>query len=161
MTLFFSNPQRIQTLLDVLQTWQGTPFMDHVGRKGTGADCVRFVLGVLEECGQMPPVDWPPYVIRHGGTPMRDFWKQWVQNHSAGVEVRFSKTNPTEVLQPGDVLVFAGLRVGNHVGIVSKSPSFWHSLLDYGVREDSILESTYARTLTCVWRPVEKAGDRR
>jgi cell wall-associated NlpC family hydrolase len=151
MNPFFTTPQKIQKLLDVLQSWKGTPFMDHVARKGVGADCVQFVLAVLIECGQMPKIEWPRYTIRHGGQKMADAWIEWVNKRSAGIEVS------VDSLQAGDVILFSNLKIGNHVAIISQQPYFWHALIRYGVIENTLKDETYRRAVHKVWRPAEAA----
>jgi len=65
MEEYFGNRENVKRLKEVLESWEGTPWRHRTAVKGLGADCIHFVLGVLDELNvldlrQIPVPDYPP-----------------------------------------------------------------------------------------------------
>lgn len=155
MKPFFSTAKRIEKLREVIASWEGTPFRKKTCLKGSrgGVDCAQFVMAIVRECGQLPDLPIPEYVVFDGGSPMAEKWHCWVKSQQCATPV----TKPEE-LQSGDVLFFRGKAIGNHTAIVLDPPFFWHSLIHQGVCQNTIADSSYMKSLRHVWRPVEMKG---
>lgn len=154
---YFRIPDRLTKLDTVLQSWKGTPFRKggaHKGNRG-GVDCIRFAIAVLQETGHFPDeLDIPAYAIKHGGQPLARFWLEWVTKRKCGIEIQ--PTFTFDNIKPGDVILFHGMDVGNHVGICGlETPKFWHCLINYSVRLQDLRNDPYSRHIWRVWRPVD------
>jgi len=154
---YFRIPDRLTKLDSVLRSWDRTPFREHHAQKGErgGVDCIRLATSVLQECGFFPQdLDIPRYAIRNGGIPLARFWMEWVVNKKCGIEIQ--PTFTFDNIKPGDVVVFQGLRCGNHVGIFGlEAPKFWHSLIGYDVRVADVRSDPYCKGIWRIWRPVD------
>lgn len=114
-----------QRVLDVADSWLGTPF-HHLQRcKHAGVDCGQFLFGVFREAELIPDVEIPYYT--------RDFHlhrsEEWYRTLVEGFSYRI---DPTELL-PADVVLYRVGRVFSHGGIVVEWPRIIHSYVTSGV----------------------------
>ena len=128
------------------QEWIGTPFFPKMGRKGIGADCVHFVLGVFKEAGIAPPeMALPHYTLDGGLHRARSLVIDWLSECPCVLKEDAPST--------GSVVTFQFGRVPHHVGIMIDSFRFLHSIRNYGVTESSIDDSTFKDKFTSSWKP--------
>ena len=148
MTPFFSTPERIARLREVVQEWIGTPYVQSGAIKGNGASCHRLAGAVLAEAG------FPlPAVPDRGGLRMREYidaMDTWLAGHPESFQ-------PVALheLQAGDVIVcklgighialFVGGDGAEVLQVLRNAPAHCVSFNDPSVRQ-------YARA---AWRPVE------
>lgn len=143
MTSFFDSDENFERLLIELEGWRGTPFLNGMGRKGIGADCVRFVEAVLVNLGAIDPVTFPPYVCRGGG---REMLKIFVGVLDACPKM-YRLWNPRPLIIRGDVLLISSGKALHHLGIVAKPPTVWHclrSVCEANLRDPKLEHNLYA-----------------
>lgn len=116
----------------VLESWAGTPYLPGCSARGRsgGVDCVRFVVGVLDELyGVRTPVErLPPSTSLHNRAAAMRAMRVMVQAW------------PCEVIDPGeppmttDVIILRHGAGPGHVAILSPVPNVvWHSTYPSGV----------------------------
>lgn len=159
MTSYFDNDDNFRRLLEELESWRGTPFVSGAGLKGHGADCVRFVEGVLVNIGAIDPVPFPRYTVRGGGERMLDIflgvmdaiprmaciWKMSIFAAS-NEEPKMDKPE----VRRGDVFLISTGRALHHLTIVATPPVLWHCLKHVG--EGNIFDSTVEQNLRAIYR---------
>jgi len=148
---FFRTQARKDILTSALADWAGTPFVGQSAIRGVGCDCVRFAAAVLHEVGAATEVEWPRYCLRGGGREMLD-----VLCNSIEATGCFDRIEPAGVFEPGDVLVFSTGRSLHHLGLVERDSWFWHCYDAYGVTRCSMEDSTFAKHLFRIYRPMEE-----
>lgn len=126
--------------------WVGTPFFPHMGKRGIGADCVWFALGVYQDAGIIPPGIVLPKYSLDGGSHRR-----------SSLVLDYMHTCPWLIREEspalGSIITFQFGRVPHHVGIMVDEVRFLHSVRSYGVIEGSLEDSTFKDKLTSSWRP--------
>lgn len=99
---YFSDPERVQILKRVLDSWVGTPYRHWCGVKGEGCDCVHFVARVMEEIGY----------VKKGALKIPWYDRDWHLHHCeellfAGVKKYLVLQEvPVKNLLDGDLLLF-------------------------------------------------------
>lgn len=145
-----------QTELDrVLQSWAHphTPWMAGQQLKGVGVDCVRFVVGVMDE---LHGVNLPAIPRLPQDMSLHD--RAGAMRVARAIEERYPHLVVGDGrLEPGDVLVRkigAGGGPG-HVMIMGVRPGeVWHATSGVGVVRASMAFPT--DSLLHVWRPTER-----
>lgn len=139
-----------ERLMQVIHSWEGTPWIDGQQLRGRGVDCVRFVVGVLDELYRYdkPPV---PVLPQHLGLHNRsDAIKA-----THAIASRYPHVVVTEP-EPGDIVVVnIGEQGGpGHVAIFGDPPRLvWHAVSKVGVCFSSASSIT---RIYKIWRPLEK-----
>jgi cell wall-associated NlpC family hydrolase len=163
MKWFFEQPGNVERLLEELKTWRGTPFIEYCGKRGVGADCVRFVESVLVNLGAIPQVRWPRYVCRSGGPEMLQVFVDHMNAvpglipvwDSGGLTMlRFRHLDDSEraSIMIGDLLLCSNGKTGHHMAIMARPPTLWHSLIRRGVVEGNIADPIIDKHVFAIYR---------
>jgi cell wall-associated NlpC family hydrolase len=106
-----------ERVIEIAETWIGTPFEFGQRCKGAGVDCAHFIAAVYEEAGVFAAPDW--------GFFGRDWEKNTSQEHYMFKLLRHAAQLPTGTVgQPGDVVMArVNARIFNQSGIVA--PDGW------------------------------------
>ena len=114
---------------------------------GAGVDCVHFALEVYREAG-IPITDtFGSYTLDGGSHRSSSHVIEWL-NESKHFKPWFE---PAEI---GDLLAFKVGGVEHHVGVMVTSSTFVHAIKNHGVIESNTADSTWAKRLTAVYRPI-------
>lgn len=107
----------------VLESWEGTPYMSGQRCRGVGVDCVRFVVAVLDELtGRHTDIRTiPPDTCLHAPAKAREAAER--------LSLAFEADRVTDALEAGDVIVTGPVGGGpGHVMIVGHRKSeVWHA----------------------------------
>lgn len=144
-------------LSEVLQAWDGTPYLIGQQARGVGVDCVRFVCAVLDELAGTPPVaveTLPQDAAMHTRSGAIATMKLIVKRYEPNERV----TDGT--IEPGDILVASAPGGGpGHAMIAgARRNVLWESSGD-GVRRVGLgylLAGTGPWKLEHVYRPRNK-----
>lgn len=143
-----------EKLMTVLLSWRGTKYMRGQKCKGVGADCVRFIAGVMD--------DLYGYKYDEG---LRMPYDTALHNHKGAMAVmRFfaERYNPEELnkvdseyyVEPGDVIVTKVAENPGHVYIVGpQENTVWNSSEGIGV---CMTGFGCVKNVIHVWRPRDK-----
>lgn len=140
--------QRTASALAFCHEFEGTRHMTRRLIPGRGADCVRFVVGVLQAGGVLPEFAWPSYVDNRG------FHQQTNWLAGAFLEHFFAESIAVEqwIPQTGDVGIFKVGNRSNHVGIFVDG-RFWHVTTAFPVHHCGV--ATIRETLQEIIRITE------
>jgi len=58
---FFDSEKKQKELLQILESWMGTPYRHRTAVKGRGVDCIHFVACVMMEAGVISKFNVPDY----------------------------------------------------------------------------------------------------
>lgn len=153
MKAFFESEERRLELRAVASGWIGTPFRAHCRRKGLGVDCVNLAAAIYMECGLLREFNPPRYTMDHALHSEESLVTPWVE--ASG---RFK---PASDVRPGDLLVFKIHRTTHHVGVAVGPAHFVGVMWSHFVAECSLADSTWAKRLELVYRPIEEEHVRR
>ena len=139
-------------LLEVLKSWEGTPYMRGQRKKGVAADCVNFVSGLFDElyrCSPLPVIKMPIDVGIHSRR------ERWIANKT------ITRAYPHKVLrgqdvsiEPGDLLVVRRGQGPGHVLIAGpEKNTLWHTLPKSFVTKTGIGQIGHVMQ---AWRLLEK-----
>ena len=109
-----------QRLLDVAQTWLGTPWHHEARIKGAGVDCLQILIAVYHEAGlidDIHPDSYSPDWHLHRDEP------RYLQGLLAYCD-------PVDAPLPGDIVMFQYGRHAAHGGIVLDWPTILHAWRD-------------------------------
>jgi len=141
----------------VIDSWEGTRYLDGHAARGVGVDCVRFVDCVLQELFR---VKLPPLPILHPETSIhcgREVVRMGllIRDRFASETIRHPRAC---MLQPGDVVVqrWRTNRYPGHVGIVDARGKLWHSTQNSGVHFGSLAGGKFVN-VRC-YRPDRKSS---
>lgn len=160
---FLNNKQLKKKYLDIMMSWQGTPYRHLVCSKGRGADCTLLVGACLKELGVLKKVEHDYYPRNWHMNTTREWvvesFYHHIKNHLNKQWALIWKTcSPGEIKKEkflfGDVLTFATtkMKVSNHCGIwLNDGLKFFNSI---NVRGCCVLTygSFWERRLTGVLR---------
>jgi cell wall-associated NlpC family hydrolase len=142
MTAYFESETAIARFRTAAESWERTPWAHRCGVKGVGADCVFFVLRVLEETGYLPAgleKKIPPYgkkwFLAPGPPILMDAIPKFAPQ-STFIDKRMVKD--------GDLIVYQMGRHMAHLAIVF-GPNIFHSVFEYGVKRNSRLDPYWKR----------------
>lgn len=139
-------------LIDAARSWLGTPFRKGAAIKGAGADCVHLAHEVYAASGfQLPPIA-TEYSLDAARHLKLSKLIQWIE-----ASARFSSLSSPLSSVPGDLLLFTIGRIEHHVGIQITASTFINAIKRHGVCELNLHDSTWAKRLSAVYRPMEEA----
>jgi hypothetical protein len=128
-------------LIEVTESWYGTPYRGHSCLKGAGVDCGQLLKGVLVEAGHLPadipmPKDYSLQVSQH----------RHDTEYIDTVEKYMREISEAEV-KPGDVVVYKmGVGVFAHAAFIKVWPEHViHALERYGVTAGHGMNFRYGR----------------
>jgi len=139
-----------RSLHAVALSWIGTPFIGHACIKGAGVDCVHLVANVLIEAGCKFVFNPPPYSLDGGHHLGLSKIVTWIEGSG------HFNIIPDFPVNIGDVLLFRIGKVAHHIGVKVTPATFLHALRKHGVIESNVGDPTWARRLTCAYRPMEE-----
>lgn len=104
------------------KAWLGTPYHKGQCLKGVAADCAMLLVGVYAACGVMAvkPADFGLY-------PPDGHDARNTQRYLLALQRRARELPPTEIPQPGDIVLVKLGRVFNHAAIVIAWPQVIHA----------------------------------
>ena len=145
MTPLFEDDRQWDLLLDILKSWEGTPYRHLQMVKGRGADCTLFLGGVFLEAGILKNVEYDYYsrdwhIHTKEELVMDSLMKHLELNVRKGLSaVKFvsEKINNGDMpgLVRGDLLGFSTVLTGvtNHASIYIGGQKMVHSINGRGV----------------------------
>lgn len=135
-----------QKVLDVAESWLGTPF-HHLQRcKGAGVDCGQFLLGVFHEAELIPFVKTPYYP--------RDFHLHRSEEWYKTIVEQFSRPIEQVEALPADLVLYRVGRVFSHGGIIVEWPKIIHSYVTQGVTYMDGTQGEFRTKSRAFYRPV-------
>lgn len=115
-------------LLKILQSWEGTPYMDGQRLRGVATNCIGFASGVLDELygseSSFPRL--PPDTAMHNRREAMRIMRTMMR--------AFQHEQAIDYVEPGDVLVTGELGGGPGHIIVVGERQLWQSTRFFGVR---------------------------
>lgn len=133
---YFGRPDRVQALRGELLRWRGTPFLQGDSTPGQGADCLRFVIGVLDGCGV--PVEQlgelPRFSLREGRHTEQTRLVVWLLEDERA-QAHLKHVDRDDPPEPGDIMAVKprGSLGANHLAIAAGPRALWHCDLVSGV----------------------------
>lgn len=145
---FFEDIEKQKELEKVLKSWLNTPYRHWCGVKGLGADCIHFVIRVLEEVKFFQhPVKIPRYD------------KDWHLHRGDELLLRgiigsnrFKDISDQEPIN-GDLILFQYGRAVSHVAIYYNL-GLYQSFNRYGVRCFNWRDVNWYKRKTHIFRPL-------
>lgn len=125
--------QRLQGILD---SWLGTRYMAGASRRGSATDCVRFVVGVLDELYRIsgPAVHRRPPNLSLGSSRKAYETVRMLRHRYPSRVLRGNVS-----LEPGDAVVTRVGKGPGHVLLVGPRPNtLWHAIQGSGVCETGL-----------------------
>src|SRR3990167_35121 len=150
---FFSSRARVVQLIDEAQSWLGTPFVHHSGRKGHGVDCVHLAQALYAACGLPVDIVFPEYHM-DGGSHLDQSQLEAVLDAIPCLR----RVDLTSDLLPGDALTFRCGRTRHHIGLKLLGPDFIHARLNFGTQISSVRQAPWAERLSSAFRPLVLAA---
>jgi len=113
------------TIIEIAESWIGTPFIYGACQKGRGVDCAKFIYSVFKEYGAIDTDDLPPHLPANWncgkiGKENPDIFKKQL--------LRYGKIVPFVDRQPGDVISFLYHGVESHVGVLTEDECIIHAV---------------------------------
>lgn len=118
------NPAMRGLVVTEALSWLGTPYVHNQALKGVAADCALFPLKVYESLG----------AIASG--PIPEYSPQWFLHHSEELylnEVIRRGAIETDVLDPGNFILWRIGRCYSHGGIIVRWPQIIHAFRPHSV----------------------------
>lgn len=109
-----------QRVIDIVSSWEGTPYRHQASVKGAGCDCLGLIRGVYRELYDCDDPERPP--------AYQPNWYE-VSNRDPLLEAGNRHLVPVEYAAPGDVLVFRMKPESSakHCGILVENDMMVHS----------------------------------
>lgn len=150
MAYYFDSKERQEELFRVLESWRvpKTPYRHWCGVKGKGADCLHFMVRVLEETKAIAPIKIPRYV------------NDWHEHNSEEVLLGVLRGHPKTVevckddLVNGDVKVYHFGKVCSHVAIYFDG-LVYQAVNGVGVRRIEWLDPMFHKRVRYAFRIVK------
>lgn len=133
-------------ILEVANSWVGTPFHHRAMVKDVGVDCGHFIIGVYEEAGV--------YAGNRPGLYVHDWHLHRGQEMFIGYLKGFGYEQVEDAL-PGDVAMFQYGRCVSHGAIVVQWPKVIHSYVRLGVVYGKATEPPLSGRFHSFWRHKE------
>ena len=150
---FFDDDERILSLRESAITWLQTPFVAHAQQIGAGVDCIHLVLALYQDAGLIQHVDLPPYSLDSGHHSDAEVFRPLIEQ-SGLFDSAWEPGQPIQV-KTGDLLLFRVGRIAFHCGVAINPVVFVHAMHLVGVTRGSVRDSTWAKRLMSVYRPME------
>jgi len=126
-------------IVDVAETWLGTPFHDNQGLKHHGVDCAHLVAKVYEEAGCIPHVDLPRY------SPQIYLHKLGDRSYLDKI-LEYAREISLSDVKPGDVVLYKVAKSFTHGAIIERWPDcIIHPIRPHGVICSAAFEGFVAR----------------
>jgi cell wall-associated NlpC family hydrolase len=159
---FYLSSERKWALVREAQSWLKTPVVPHGAMKGAAVDCVSFLAEVYVATGLMP--DYPrqeQYAMDAGSHMDRSkleamitatgcfdlVWQRREDQFKQFIDLR-------DEIFAGDCLCLCVGRVTHHVALAMGGTTIIHAIAGPGVAYGDILDSTIARRIDAIYRPV-------
>ena len=138
MADYFYTEEKLEQLYAEMEEWRGTPYRHRCSKKGLGADCIGFVVGVLTAIGYKKKWKMPAYP------------KDWHLHNMESLllnEVRAQMNSDlvplTEDRKNGDILLYHFGKTTSHAGIVYNK-WIYHSVIGTGVERFQVDDPMWA-----------------
>ncbi len=136
-----------------MSLWAATPFHPNACVRGAGADCLRMVIAIYNECGHPVAPELPAYGM-HDGRCRADEGPILPWLHNSPLFCQSWDKNDTPKTMPGDLLCFRIGKSVHHLGIVADGREFFHAVKNYGAIYSLMADSTYRARLAAVFTPL-------
>jgi len=123
---FFRTQERQNRLLEVLESWEGTPYRHRSGVKYYGVDCAHFIGCVLMELGIIESFKVTKYSRDFCLHTSEEGFVAHLREHPLLEEININD------LMNGDILLYKFGRVSGHSAIYFDGDA-WQSRSKYGV----------------------------
>lgn len=148
MKYYFEDIDKQKQLLDILESWIGTPYRHRCGVKQMGCDCIHLHIAILTELGllHLKPKDIPHYPRDYHIHSTRSLMVESIEKY-----LNVEKVNN---LMNGDILCFKFGKAAGHA-------AFWfngylyESLNKMGVVKTNFNNSQWKNKLTNTFRILE------
>lgn len=119
-------------------TWSGTPYVNHAGIKGAGADCAFFPCRVYQAVGLIPedfePPKYSPQAWLNSPRQVDKFHLRVVDTTFLDVVEKFFTEITEAEVQPGDLIIYKVVNSWTHGAIVVDYPeNVLHAVVGRGV----------------------------
>lgn len=151
---FFSSPARQSALAVAAKAWVGTPFIAHGRLRGIGADCVHLISAILADAGFTHLFDPPPYTVQEGMHSPESKLIDYIETHILVLTIPVAEEPALTRLLTGDILCFKMGRSVHHIGLLIAPGRFIHTMPRLGAVIACLHDSTFARRLAAVYRPL-------
>jgi hypothetical protein len=159
---YFTTTERINSLLNQLNAWQGTRWR-HAGtrpnemRCGISGDCL-FWVHTFKAIGALPEkLEIPDYRIQEArADEMQTLRLKIMQTGRAELVFEYETSAPLPIFMIGDVLLFKNGTSGAHCGLaVKQAPLHFVHLTGNGLLEEPFHQAHYATALQYAYRLLE------
>lgn len=150
MKSWFNTVDKLKTLEDQFQKWQGTPFLANScspGFRGGGVSCQKLAAAIYRGVG-LVEVDPPEVAMSHARFSRESLVEPWMDKRP-----EFERTPDLTQIQAGDLLGFVIGKAVHHLGIAQNSHVFFHVIEGQRAGFASRMDPTWATRLAVVWRP--------
>lgn len=159
---FYGSEERCLALIKEAMSWLKTPVVPHGAAKGHGVDCVSLVGEIYVATGALERYDKPHYAM-DSGAHLEDslleqhivatgrFEKIW--ERTEGMAKRY--VDLQWLVRAGDCLCFSMGRVTHHVALALGRKNLIHAIAGPGVTYGELDDSTLARRVQTVYRPLD------
>lgn len=144
---FFAEESRRRALEWEANSWVGTPFHQHATLKGVGVDCVHLAAAIYIATGFLDRFEPGHYNMDGGENGDEDRVIDWVEKSG-----RFARQPAGPLI--GDLLCFRNGRWPYHVGVMISERQFVHACAHHQVMVSNIDDTTYAKRLLAIYRPM-------
>lgn len=155
MTDFFNSEEKVLGLMEVAESWVGTPFMFAGKEKGRGVSCQMLPWAIYRECGL--DLAWTPPLRTAGGQDEDKARRvsEFIEATGQFARVPLGGINDFTMLRAGDLLTFEVLRAEYHLGLFLdvRQLKFIHTIKEYGTSVSNLFDPTYGEKILGAWRP--------
>jgi len=125
----------LSNIVEIAESWIGTPYQYGSMQKGKGVDCAKFVYAVCREAGVVPEGDPPPHMP-----------PGWAQVPKTRVEydnfskqiLRYGYKIPINERKPGDFVTFIYNGVESHIGVIAEDDCVIHAVSEKKVKKQRL-----------------------
>jgi hypothetical protein len=150
---FFNSSERIQRLLDVTQSWRGTPWCANSYARGGrgGVSCHNLPREIYIECGALPA----NFVRIYGDPNGTKHQRRSEIEPFLNSRPEFQRLKQGEPFLPGDLLGLRIFHCVDHLGIFLGDSSFVHVLMHKKTDFDLVNVPPWSQRILAAWRPLQ------
>ena len=138
----FEDARMFRRIVEIAETWKGTPYRHLTMVKGRGADCSLFIAAIFLEAGILKkvehdyyPRDW--HIHTKDELVVDGFTDHLARNLANGLQGEVYKSPDPESIMIGDILGFSTATTGatNHASLYLGNDTMIHCIQHKGVHE--------------------------
>lgn len=149
MKSWFNTVDRLKTLEEQFQKWQGTPFLANSCSHGFrgGVSCQKLAAAIYRGV-ELVDVNPPEVAMSHARFSRESLVEPWMDKLE-----EFERMPDLSDIQAGDLLGFTIGKAVHHLGIAQNSHIFFHVIEGQRAGFASRFDPTWETRLAAVWRP--------